>query len=144
MTPTQIILVKDSFRKVMPIADAAASLFYARLFELDPTLRPMFRGDMVSQGKKLMSVLGMTVAMLHRMEMILPQVREMGVRHAEYGVAERHYATVGEALLWTLEKGLGPEFTPEVREAWVSTYSLIATTMIAAADEARSNAPVGV
>ncbi len=144
MSPSHVILVKDSFRKIAPIADAAAGLFYARLFELDPALRPMFSGDIVAQGKKLMSMLGMTVAMLHRLELLLPQVRELGVRHADYGVAETHYATVGEALLWTLEKGLGPEFTPEVREAWLSTYTLLATTMITAAQEARSKAAVTV
>ena len=130
------LIVKESFRKVIPIADQAAILFYARLFELDPSLRPLFRGDMVEQGKKLMSMIGMTVGMLHRLDMVVPHLKELGVRHSGYGVTEQHYATVGTALLWTLEKGLGPEFTPDVREAWTSAYSLIANTMIGAAREA--------
>ena len=136
MHQADILIVKESFRKVIPIADQAAILFYARLFELDPSLRPLFRGDMVEQGKKLMSMIGMTVGMLHRLDMVVPHLKELGVRHSGYGVTEQHYATVGTALLWTLEKGLGPEFTPDVREAWTSAYSLIANTMIGAAREA--------
>jgi hemoglobin-like flavoprotein len=142
MSPTQIILVKDSYRKIVPIADKAAALFYARLFELDPSLRPLFRGDIVEQGRKLMAMIGMAVGMLHRLDLILPQVREMGVRHAKYGVADTHYGTVGEALLWALEKGLGPDFTPEVRDAWISTYTLLATTMITAAQQEQETSPV--
>jgi hemoglobin-like flavoprotein len=138
MHQADILIVKESFRKVAPIADQAAVLFYARLFELDPSLRPLFRGDIAEQGKKLMSMLGMTVAMLHRIDMVVPHLKDLGVRHAGYGVTEQHYATVGTALLWTLQKGLGPEFTPEVREAWTSAYSLIANTMIGAAREAEA------
>ena len=130
MTSPQIHLVKDSFRKLGPISQQAAALFYARLFELDPSLRTLFRGDMVEQGQKVMSTLAITVGMLERIELVLPQIRELGARHAAYGVAERHYATVGAALLWTLEKALGPSFTDDVREAWTATYALIAHCMI--------------
>jgi nitric oxide dioxygenase len=136
MSPADIALVKDSFRKVVPIADQAAALFYARLFELDPALRHLFRGDMVEQGRKLMTMIATAVASLERLDTIVPAVRALGARHAGYGVQEDHYATVGAALLWTLEKGLGPEFTPAVREAWTSTYSLLANTMIEAQREA--------
>ncbi len=132
MTPTEIFLVKDSFRKVVPIADQAAALFYARLFELDPELRHMFRGDMLEQGRKLMAMIATAVAALERVDAIVPAVRALGMRHASYGVSEEHYATVGAALLWTLERGLGAEFTPAVRDAWTSTYSLLANTMIEA------------
>lgn len=137
MTPAEINLVKDSFRKVVPIADQAAALFYARLFELDPSLRPLFRGDMADQGRKLMSMIAMAVASLERLDTIVPAVRQLGARHASYQVTEDHFATVGAALLWTLEKGLGPEFTPEVRAAWTTTYSLLANVMMEAAREAR-------
>lgn len=132
MTPADIALVKDSFRKIVPLADQAAALFYARLFDLDPKLRPLFRGDMAEQGRKLMTMIGMAVASLDRVETIVPAVRALGARHAGYGVREEHYGTVGAALLWTLEKGLGPEFTPAVREAWTSVYTLLANTMIEA------------
>ncbi len=137
MTPTEIFLVKDSFRKVVPIADQAAALFYARLFELDPELRQLFRGDMREQGRKLMAMIATAVAALERLDAIVPAVRELGRRHSGYGVSEEHYATVGAALLWTLERGLGAEFTPAVREAWTTTYSLLANTMI----EAQRSAP---
>jgi len=136
MNQFEITLVKDSFRKVLPIADQAAALFYARLFELDPQLRHLFRGDMVEQGRKLMTMIATAVASLERLETLVPAVRELGARHAGYGVTEEHYGTVGAALLWTLEKGLGPEFTPAVREAWTTTYSLLANTMIEAQREA--------
>jgi nitric oxide dioxygenase len=137
MNPADIHHVKDSFRKVLPIADQAAALFYARLFELDPGLRGMFRGDMVEQGRKLMAMIAMAVASLERLDEIVPAVRALGARHAGYGVDEEHYATVGAALLWTLEKGLGSDFTPAVRDAWTSTYSLLANTMLEAQRAAR-------
>lgn len=136
MTPVDISLVKDSFRKIVPIAEPAAALFYARLFELDPSLRELFRGDMVEQGRKLMTMIATAVASLERLDTLVPALRQLGARHAGYGVEEEHYATVGAALLWTLEKGLGPEFTPAVREAWTSTYSLLANTMLEAQREA--------
>jgi hemoglobin-like flavoprotein len=106
MTPAEINLVHDTFRQIARISDQAAALFYARLFELDPSLRPMFRGDMTEQGRKLMHVLALAVSSLDRIETLLPAVRQLGVKHTGYGVREEHYATVGEALLWTLEKGL--------------------------------------
>ena len=140
MTPIDITLVKDSFRKIVPIADQAAALFYARLFELDPNLRPLFGGDMAEQGRKLMTMIATAVASLERLDTIVPAVRALGVRHAGYGVEEEHYATVGAALLWTLEKGLGPEFTSAVRDAWTTTYSLLANTMIEAQREAQAAA----
>lgn len=133
MSPTEITLVKDSFRKVVPIADQAAALFYARLFELDPTLRPMFRGSMAEQGQKLMTMIATAVASLERPDHLLPTVRTLGARHVGYGVRDEHYATVGAALLWTLEKGLGSDFTAEVRAAWAKVYTLLADTMRAGA-----------
>jgi hemoglobin-like flavoprotein len=136
MSPTEISLVKDSFRKVLPIADQAAALFYARLFELDPALRGLFRGNMVEQGRKLMTMIATAVASLERLDTLVPAVRQLGARHGGYGVREEHYATVGAALLWTLEKGLGGEFTPAVREAWTTTYTLLANTMMEAQREA--------
>ncbi len=138
MTPTEISLVKDSFRKVVPIADQAAALFYARLFELDPSLRPLFRGDMAEQGRKLMTMIATAVASLERLDTIVPAVRQLGARHASYQVTDEHYATVGAALLWTLEKGLGSDFTAEVRAAWTTTYTLLANTMMEASRQARA------
>jgi hemoglobin-like flavoprotein len=129
MTPKQIELVQVSFKMVQPIAGEAAQLFYNRLFEIDPSLRPMFRGDMGEQGRKLMQIIGVAVGSPRRMEQILPAVEDMGRRHAGYGVREEHYATVGEALLWTLDKGLGEAFTHEVRDAWVAMYELVTTAM---------------
>lgn len=140
MTPAEINLVKDSFRKLVPIADQAAALFYARLFELDPSLRPLFRGDMAEQGRKLMTMIATAVGSLDRLDTIVPAIRTLGARHAGYRVTDEHYATVGAALLWTLEKGLGPEFTTEVRAAWTTTYTLLANTMMEAARQSRAAA----
>ena len=136
MNPKQIALVQTSFAQVVPIADVAASLFYQRLFQLDPSLRPMFRGDMTEQGKKLMTMIGSVVGNLRSLERIVPGVRALGARHADYGVRDEHYDTVGAALLWTLEQGLGEAFTDDVRDGWVAAYTLLADTMKEAAAEA--------
>lgn len=136
MNQQEIFLVRNSFRQVLPITDQTAALFYARLFELDPSLRPLFRGDMREQGRKLMRFLGTAVGRLDRLDDLLPGVRALGVRHASYGVQYKHYAAIGTALLWTLGKGLGPEFTEEVREAWNTVYATLAGTMIEASKTA--------
>jgi nitric oxide dioxygenase len=136
MNSTTISLVQQSFARVAPIADTAADLFYTRLFQLDPSLRPMFPGDLREQKKKLMTMLTVAVNGLTRLDQIVPAVRELGRRHAAYGVKPEHYDTVATALLWTLEQGLGDAFTPEVRAAWVEVYTLLARTMQNAAAEA--------
>jgi hemoglobin-like flavoprotein len=128
----QITLVQSSFKDIAPIADVAAELFYARLFELDPTLRPMFRGDMKEQGRKLMQMLSVAVNGLNSLDKIVPAIQDLGKRHVGYGVREKDYQTVGAALLWTLEQGLGNNFTPDVKEAWTAVYTLVATTAMEA------------
>lgn len=135
LTAAQKTLVQTSFATIVPIADDAAALFYQRLFELDPSLQAMFRGSMIEQRKKLMQMLTAAVKGLGRLEQLVPVVRDLGRRHATYGVAEAHYDTVGAALLWTLEMGLGAAFTAETREAWTAVYGLLATTMKDAARE---------
>ena len=135
MTPEQVQLVKDSFALVQPIADTAASLFYDRLFTLDPSLRPMFRGDMAEQRKKLMSAITLVVTGLHDLSKIVPAVQHLGRKHAGYGVKDEHYQTVATALLWTLKQGLGEAFTADVEAAWVEAYTILAVTMQAAAAE---------
>lgn len=134
MTPEQIALVERSFEAVKPIAPAAAALFYDRLFALDPALRSLFKGDMAAQGQKLMQSIAMVVQGLRAPESIMPAVTALGRRHRDYGVKPEHYGTVGTALLWTLEQGLGDAFTPAVREAWGAAYKVLADTMIAAAE----------
>jgi nitric oxide dioxygenase len=114
---------------VVPIADAAAKLFYGRLFTLDPSLESMFTGDAAEQRRRLMTMLGVAVTGLTRVETIAPVLRNLGARHVDYGVRDEHYATVGAALLWTLEQGLGDKFTPDAREAWTAAYMLVASTM---------------
>lgn len=129
MTPQQIELVQTSFKKVMPIAGTAADLFYARLFEIAPEVRSLFPQDLSEQKKKLMGMLGTAVGSLHRLDAILPAVADLGKRHKGYGVTAAQYAPVGAALLWTLEKGLGADFTPEVKAAWTETYTTLAGVM---------------
>ncbi len=135
VTPIQKALVQDTFAAIVPIADDAASLFYQRLFEIEPSLRQMFRGDMAEQRRKLMQMIAAAVKGLDRLEQLVPVVQDLGRRHAAYGVQDRHYDTVGAALLWTLEMGLGDAFTPSVKEAWAAVYGLLATTMQQAARE---------
>jgi hemoglobin-like flavoprotein len=138
MTPAEKDLVQTTFAKVVPIADQAAALFYGRLFEMDPSLRPLFKTDLKEQGKKLMTMIGVAVKGLDTLDQLVPAVQNLGRRHAGYGVTDAHYDTVGGALLWTLEKGLGPDFTPDVKSAWTTVYTLLATTMKAAGATARS------
>jgi len=133
MTPTQIDAVKTSFAAVAPIADKAGLLFYERLFTLDPALKPLFKGDIGEQSRKLMQMITVAVNGLDKLDTIVPAVQALGARHARYGVADAHYDTVASALLWTLARGLGPAFTQEVAAAWVAAYTLLADTMKAAA-----------
>ncbi len=140
MTPQQISLVQSSFTKVVPIAEQAAALFYARLFELAPEVRPLFKGDMTEQGRKLMAMIGMVVNGLTRLESIVPAAQKLGERHNAYGAKPEHYAVVGAALLDTLAKGLGDDFTPEVRAAWTEAYGTLAGVMIDAQKAAATKA----
>jgi len=134
MNPTDIDLIRTSWSGVEPIADTAAGLFYGRLFELDPAIERLFRRtDMAAQRKILMQTLTVVVKSLDKLEQLVPAVQALGRRHAGYGVREAHYATVGEALLWPLEQGLGASFTPPVRAAWAEAYGILASVMIAAA-----------
>lgn len=135
LTERQKTLVQESFATIQPIADDAAALFYRRLFEIDPALQKMFRGDMADQRRKLMQMLTAAVKGLDRIEQLVPVVEDLGRRHATYGVDDHHYDTVGAALMWTLEKGLGSAFTPEVEIAWVTVYGLLAGVMKKAAKE---------
>lgn len=132
MTPQQIDLVQASFKKVMPIAGTAADLFYDRLFEIAPTVRPMFPEDLGEQKKKLIAMLATAVNNLHKLDAIVPAVQDLGRRHKGYGVADEHYAPVGAALLWTLEQGLGADFAPDVKSAWTEAYTALAGVMKAA------------
>jgi hemoglobin-like flavoprotein len=130
MTPIQKGLVQSTWKQVVPLADAAAIMFYDRLFEIDPTTRPLFRQtDMVHQRKKLLQIIGTAVASLERLDALVPVVEDLGRRHAGYGVEDKHYDSVGAALLWTLERGLGKEWTPQVAEAWTQTYGLLSGVM---------------
>lgn len=133
MTPDQVSLVQQSFQQVKPIADQAAALFYGRLFETAPELRPLFKGDMTEQGRKLIATLAVVVNGLRAPEAILPAAQSLARRHVGYGVLPEHYAPVGAALLWTLEQGLGDGFTPEVETAWTAAYGLLSGVMIDAA-----------
>jgi hemoglobin-like flavoprotein len=129
MTPKQIALVQASWKQVQPIADQAAALFYSRLFTLEPSVKRLFKGDMQEQGRKLMQMISVAVNSLARLESIVPAVRALGRRHAGYGVEPRHYVLVESALVWTLEQGLGKDFTEEVEDAWRTAYRVLATTM---------------
>jgi hemoglobin-like flavoprotein len=133
MTPHQIDLVQSSFAKVVPIADTAAGLFYARLFEIAPRVKPLFHGDMAEQGRKLMATLGVVVNGLKNLEAIVPAAQALAVKHVAYGVKAADYAPVGEALLWTLQQGLGEAYTAEVAAAWTVAYRTLSGVMIAAA-----------
>jgi hemoglobin-like flavoprotein len=136
MDQQTIELVQHSWKKVAAIAPQAAALFYQNLFAADPDLRPLFKNDLGEQGNKLMQTLSIAVAKLNDLDSLAPVLQDLARRHVGYGVQEEHYATVGSALLQTLEQGLGDDFTPPVKAAWSAVYGVVADVMITAAKSA--------
>jgi len=137
MTPDQIKLVQDSFAKIAPISDRAAELFYGRLFNMAPQIRSLFPDDIAEQRKKLMATLAVVVSGLGQLDTILPAASALAKRHVGYGAEPAHYLAVGEALLWTLERGLGASWTSDVAAAWTAAYSMLSELMISAASSDR-------
>ena len=133
MNPTQIKLVQESFAKIAPISETAAVLFYDRLFEVAPQVKAMFPADMKEQRKKLMATLAVVVNGLGNLESILPAASALAMRHVSYGAKKEHYPVVGAALLWTLQKGLGDAWTPELADAWTTAYGTLSGFMISEA-----------
>ena len=125
LTTRQITLIQSAVPVITSNADAVAAAFYTQLFALDPSLRPMFRGDMVEQGRKLMTMLGVALSNVDKLATLHPALENLGRRHVGYGISKHHYATVGQALINTLEAAFGEAFTPEVRAAWVSLYGAL-------------------
>ena len=130
MNQKQIALIQQSWEKVLPIKLQAAELFYNRLFELDPSLKPMFKGDIKEQGDKLMLTLSVAINSLTRLETLIPVLEDMAIRHIDYGVKDEHYQTVGQALIDTLAQAFGEDFTDELKQAWLSMYTTVADVMI--------------
>jgi len=139
MTPKQIALVQESFARLLPIADEAGVMFYKRLFEIDPELETLFDIDIEEQGEKLMGALHVIIDGLSDLDFVVTQMKDLGRRHAGYGVKDKDYDTVGQALLWTLAQGLGESFTEETKTAWAAAYDFVATTMKRAASEATAD-----
>ncbi len=135
MSPPQVHLIRKSFAELQRHQHVSALVFYRRLFELDPTLRPLFKGDIEEQARKLLDMLAALISLLESPLGLELELREMGLRHASYGVKDVHYATVGQALLDMLTETLTKDFTPEVREAWTALYGAVATTMKAGANQ---------
>jgi nitric oxide dioxygenase len=133
MTPDHVKLVQESFAKVAPISETAAVLFYDRLFEIAPKVKAMFPTDMTEQRRKLMATLAVVVGGLGNLESVLPAASALARRHVSYGAKAEHYPVVGSALLWTLEKGLGDGWTPDVAEAWTAAYGTLSGFMISEA-----------
>jgi hemoglobin-like flavoprotein len=138
MTPIQIGHVRSSFALVEPIAQQAAALFYDNLFTADPKLRRLFQGNMAQQGARLMTMIGAAVDLLEEPDALVPVLRKLGARHVNYGVRDEHYATVGAALLKTLQQGLGHAYTDDVHAAWNALYSVVSATMMDAARDVTS------
>jgi hemoglobin-like flavoprotein len=137
LTPDDVALVRASFAKVAPIKDTAADLFYDRLFEIAPQVRGLFPNDLAAQKGKLMAMIATAVGGLDDLPALVPAVKALGARHAGYGARPEHYQPVAEALLWTLGKGLGDAYTPDVAAAWAKVYGVLAATMQAGAAEAK-------
>lgn len=140
VSSSQVALVTSSWEKVSAIKDQAAELFYDRLFTIAPEVKPLFPADMREQKQKLMAMLATAVAGLTNLEALIAPLTQLGARHAAYGTQDAHYDAVGRALLWTLEQGLGPAFTPEVKAAWTDVYAVLASVMKSGAQETQASA----
>ena len=138
MTPDQVYLIRKSFAELSRHDHVAALVFYRRLFEIDPSLRPLFTSDIEEQSRKLLDMLAVLIAMLERPLGLDMELRAMGSRHLDYGVKDEHYATVGQALIEMLAEVLDNRFTPEVRAAWLTLYGAVETLMKKGAAEAQS------
>lgn len=138
MTPQQVHLIRKSFAVLSRTDHVAALVFYRRLFEIDPALRPLFKDDIEEQSRKLLEMLAVLIAMLERPLGLELELKAMGLRHAGYGVKDEHYATVGRALLDMLAEVLGKSFTPEVREAWTALYGAVESLMKEGAAQANA------
>jgi nitric oxide dioxygenase len=130
MTPGQIDLIQASFEKVAPHAELAATMFYGRLFEIAPAVKPLFKGDIKEQGRKLMATLGVVVGSLNNLDAIVPVAKSLALKHVGYGVKADDYQPVGAALIWTLREALGEGFNDDTRGAWLAAYTILSQVMI--------------
>ena len=135
MQPAQVEAVQTSWALLAPVSDQAAELFYTNLFAHDPSIRALFEGDMHTQGKRLMTMIGMAVENLNNPRQLVPTLRSLSKRHISYGVTDAHYHTMGKALQQTLAQGLGTAYTPEVNEAWSRVYGTLREVMVLAAND---------
>ena len=135
MTPEDVDIVQSSFATVAPISDAAGRMFYGRLSNIAPDVRPLFRGDLDEQSRKLMQMLATVVGGLSDLEKIIPAAQKLAVRHVDYGVTAAQYEPVGEALIWTLSEGLGDQFDADAEAAWRRAYAALSGVMIEVAYE---------
>ncbi len=110
-----------------------AQIFYANLFRLDPTTKPLFVGNLSLQGRKLTQTLSFIVDNLENPDTLMPAAVDLAKRHVGYGVVPEQYASVGAALIETFKQLLGPAFTPEDEAAWGEVYQGLSGAMIAAA-----------
>ena len=132
MTDQQKLLVQQTFRDISLESESTAALFYKRLFELAPEVRPLFKGDLREQGIKLMQTLSFVVSSLNHLDSISANIKSLGERHHKYGVQPQYYGFVGEAMLWAFEQTLGQKFTPQVKESWEEVYTNLAVAMLSA------------
>ncbi|NBB23288.1 hemin receptor [Runella sp. CRIBMP] len=135
MNDQQKKLVQSSFARIVPKSEYAAQVFYTRFFELVPEVKHLFKSELKTQGIKLFQVISFTVCSLDNMDELLPLLQDLGQKHVKYGAKEQHYQYIGEALLWTLEKVLKSDFTPEIQQAWIDVYSVMSAAMIEAAQQ---------
>ena len=129
LNESQIDLIQSTWKMILPVKEQTAELFYRKLFQIDPSTKPLFKGDMKAQGDKLITSLNLVVSSLKNLDHVVPALQDMGKRHVDYGVQAEHYESVGNALLWTFEQGLGEDFTDEAKQAWATAYGLVASVM---------------
>ena len=129
MNAEQVKLLRDTFKAIEPMAQETGDMLYNKLFEIDPSLQPLFKGDLKTQARMVITAIGLAVSGLGKPEDLQDQVKSLGTRHVNYGVQPRDINTFGAALIWALEQSLGPAFTPEVKEAWIAAYGVLSVAM---------------
>ena len=130
ITPEQVRLVQASFTPLLPMAEAIGEMLYSRIFELAPEARDLFEDDIRPQVKRLMAAVKVAIDGLSRVDEVAPFLVRLGAQHARYDVRPEHFTVGGEALLWTLEQGLGDSFTAELRDAWAAAWDVVAGAMV--------------
>ena len=125
-----VIIVDDFWNLILPMKEKITDSFYSKLFTLDDSIKPMFKIDLGVQGLKLTDTLTFIIKHMGNIEDTIPIVKELGVKHLDYGTKPYHYELVLEALIFSFEKHLEEKFTTDMRLCWIKLYKFLSELMM--------------